>query len=1068
MNKPYFRTAASLLALILAAAFLFSCTPASPSGPETNTPVTEAVEEDFPFPDRAKKRPSGEIDADAESLSTIVIRTAEDLLKIGTDAAHPLDGDYTLAADLDMTTVKNFTPIGGMFSECGIVSGDNVFSGTFDGRGHTIFGLTLRVSSPDRIHAGLFGTVASHDPEDPAVIRNLILQDVTVTAAAAGPASYAALIGQANGYVTLDNIALISGKVDISNDTGDLLGVASLIGQCRTGENTGCTNEGIHITNIFSNLTVIGENNGRTNYTSGLIGRIRGSNLGSLCNVIQLGTVTHEGDKGNAITAGDSGILRNKNIYYPEGAGKDDRSFGSQKTLVAITNASLTFDGDEAWHIERGLPPILGISRDGSLFSALDYLTIPFVGNENINAVTSDFTLPDSILGMELRWLSSNEKVIAIDGRRALVTTPAAGKTGVVLTAYTREEARDFTLQVISATEPSLKADIAGGTLYAMDYPAGTTFTWVIEGMMNNAPVDTVTETEGKLVLTEAMDNCRITLKVTGYDNLVYYYSSLPTLAITSPASIGSLSTKSYAKGALTVYTVAGEEKTEYDGAIEVKIRGNTTAYKPKRPLRLKLEKKTDLFGMGESKHWALLANYNDQANLRNKLAYDLGMALGLSGCESTFVNVIFNGEYQGLYLLCETVRVDEGRVEIFDWEETAEEIASTIAAAEGLSADKKTELAEGMKADLDWITNGKFGGYTLSDYYDTSGFRITGGYLIENDEYYDEASKFITENGMKMQVHSPAALHTSRTMTKYLKGYIQDMEDALYAPDRLSDDGKHYSEYMDMDSFLDFFMVNQFFKNVELFYKSCYMYKDVDGPIVFGPIWDMDWTSGNHVVLGRPAASPTSWEHDESQDREYWYRALYNDPWFMVLLCERWSEIQDEIDAMLTEGELLWERISDEAVLDHEFWKYPQYSAKKEVTMLMGWFGNRQAWMDEQMQSPEKLLSSFGYYIPSERLSAAEVTDAGDRLEITLSVSDTDTIRSCDILVNGTVIGTEEVSDGMVISVDKSLFRESGKYNSIEILGKKANGSYSIVLSRGQHNGSDMADSVCLFHISE
>ncbi len=1074
MNRFLKQAVGTLFAAVL---LLTSCTNVPPAPTETEIPEeTEKNTETsvplpstpvFPIPEGTEKRPTGEIDPDADTLSTIVIRTADDLMKIGTDKDYPLSGDYTLVADLDLSHIENFTPIGGAKSDSGIVSGDAVFSGTFDGRGHTIVGLNISVSTTDRVHVGLFGSVGSKMRTDPAAIRNLILKDVSVTGPALGPAAYGVLMGQASGFVTVDNIAILSGTVEVGVDEGgDLLGAGALIGQCRTELLRNYANTGIHITNIFTNVTVIGNNNGRSNYTSGLIGRIRGSNLGTLSNILQMGSATHEGELSHAISTGDSNAETRENVFYAAGCGTDANQLGVEKSLVALNNASVPLT-DEKWHIERGLPPLLAICYESPLFSSLDFLTLTFMPGETTRSVTSDFILPDTVLDQPVQWLSSDESVLSVNGRQATVTPPALGTTEVTLTAYTESEVRDFVLTVWSDAEVAIVPDLTNNILYAKNYPAGTTFTWIVEEMATNADVDTITETEGKLVLTDAMDNCRITLKVPLYDPLVYYHSSLPTFSINSSASIGSLTKTIYVGGELTIYTVKGQEKTEYDGDLMLKGRGNTTLYRPKKPLRLKLDKKTDLFGMGKSKNWVLLANYNDRANLRNKLSYDFGMSLGLAGCESRFVNLIYNGMYEGLYLLCEPVHVGEDCVDIFDWEEKAKEIAGIIAVAEGLSQGEKDTLVNAMTQNLSWVTTGKARKYTISDYYDMSQLNITGGYLIENDEYYDEASKFTTDHGMLMMAQSPEYLSTNEEMTSYIRGYIQNMEDALFAPNRLSGEGKHYTEYMDTQSLLDFFMVNQFFKNVEVFYKSSFMYKDVDGLLTFGPIWDMDWTAGNHTVLKAMGADPESWQHEESPDREVWFRAVYNDPWFMVLLCERWREIQGNIDEMLTEADALWAEIKDEALLNDTRWKHSSYSIKQEFNMLKTWLINRRTWMNTQMASPDTLLTSLGYYIPSVRLSIASYTETEDGLALTLSVAD-DTLVSCDVLVNGRVIREEAVTDGGVILIDKALLREAGKYNAIELLGKKADGKYNIILPRRGYMGSDMADSACLFYMGK
>jgi len=1065
--------------LALTSFLMFSCTEKNAPSPEAQSttqgrestspfhePETDPAY-DFPYPGKTEIKPDGIVDADADTLTTLVIRTAEDLIKIGNDPDYPLNGDYTLVADLDLSHIKDFTPIGGSFSECGIVSGNNVFSGTFDGRGHTLVGLNISISETDRIHVGLFGSVGSSNSSDPAVIKNLILKDVTVTGPALGSATYAALIGQANGNVIIDNIALLSGKVEIDNESGDILGIGSLIGQCRTRDTTGCTNAGIHVSNIYSNITIIGDNNGRSNYTSGLIGRIRGSSLGTLANIVQLGTVTHEKDLGHAIAAGDSLVIDRRNVYYLDGIGNDENSLGSATSKTALTSGRLVLD-TAMWHSEKGIFPILKSAYESPLFSPLDYLTISFTANGAPNEVKSDFILPNTILGEPVKWMSHDEKVISIKGHNAYVTNSKIGKATVVLTAYTRDASRDFVVQVASSVEPELIRDFSTNTLYAKNYPTESEFTWIIDTMNKGVVVNTITETEGQLPLTDEMLNCRITLKVPGYEALTFYHSSIPTLVITSPLSYNSISSSSYAGGTMTICTTTEYPKTEYSDSIEIKLRGNSTAHQSKRPFRLRLDGQTNLFDMGKSKHWVLLANHFDRSNLRNKLSYDLGMSLGLAGCESTFVNVIFNGQYCGLYQLCEAIRIEEGRVDIYNWDDTADRIANIIAVAEGLDNSKRDILALGLKSDLSWVTEGVYKEYTISDYYDTSTLNITGGYLIENDDYYDERVKFTTTNNVKLQFHGPEKLSSNKEMFNYIKTYIQNMEDALYSPNRLSSEGLHYTDYMDIDSFLDFFMVNQVFKNVELFYKSCYMYKDVDGLLTFGPIWDMDWTAGNHVNLDRTSSRYDCWNHGQSQDREFWFRAVYNDPYFMVLLYERWAEIQSNLDQMMVQLDLLAESIAAEANLNFEYWNYYQNDVDWEVDSLRTWLINRRNWMNEQMKDPATLLSSLGYYIYSEKLFLSEPVVKEDCIEITVTIKGNTNFVAADLLINGKIISREDISDGSVIRIDKSLLRESGKMNSVEILGVRQDGKYSIIENRKGQKGSTMVDSACVFYMSE
>ncbi|MGN1345347.1 MAG: CotH kinase family protein [Eubacteriales bacterium] len=1053
MKKTHstFRSAAAALltAFLLFAPALCSCEKTSPTplaSPEAVSASEPIAEEEAAA---VEKKPDGTVDSDADSVAGIAIRSVTELTKIGKNAKYPLDGDYVLVADLDLSGTK-FTPIGGSASECGIVEGNNVFSGTFDGRGHTIIGLTIDVSAGERVHVGLFGSVGSKTADDPAVIQNLILKDVSVTGTANGPATYGVLCGQVSGSAVIDNISIVSGTLTVENGSGDILGIGSLIGQCRTQTNTGCSNETIHVSNIFTNVEVSGDNNGNAKYTSGLIGRIRASNLGSLKNVLQLGTVTHEGGAGNAITSGDSEVNDLENVYYLAGCGSDYRGIGQAKSYESLCGGNLRLD-DTCWHIEEGMYPLLNDTYESPLFSVLDFVTVTLADGETADKVESSFSLVNEVMGKKITWKSSNETVIQISGATAKVTKPEFGYTDVTLTARADGIMKSFELRVFSGVVGRIERE--GDSLVAKNYPAGVTFKWIVQNASSGATVGTASDKTGTYALTSKDENGMVTLKVEGYDDAVYYNSSLPTIYITSDCAYYDVSKGNYSAANMQIITTPDYADTVYNGEIEIKLRGNSTAYQAKRPFKIKLGDKTDLFGMGENKHWCLLANVFDRTNLRNKLSYDFSMDLGLSGCESMFVNLIYNGEYYGMYEFTEAIRISEGRVEIFNWEEEAEDVAKAIAKKEGLTGTERDELEERLTRDLSWITTDKFGDYTISDYVDTSAYDITGGYLIEDDFYFDEVSKFVTQNEMKLQMKNPEYLYTNKEMSEYLTNYIQDLEDAIYAPNRLNADGKHYSEYMDVPSFIDFWMVNEVFKNVELLYKSCYMYKDAGGLLTWGPVWDMDWAAGNHVNLGGNGGKYNTWWHSESQDREYWYRALYNDPWFVLQLYERWGEIQGNIDTMLAQLEVWNEKIADAAAVDNSRWGY-DWTYKKEVDTLRQWLNDRRAWMDKQMASPETLMESFGYYQTSKNIGITGLYEGTDYYDLYLTVNG-DKIKSADILIDGRVVRTEEITNGGKIRISTSELRGAGLYSSVEILTKDANGNYLTIRKRSGQNGA-------------
>jgi len=416
--------------------------------------------------------------------------------------------------------------------------------------------------------------------------------------------------------------------------------------------------------------------------------------------------------------------------------------------------------------------------------------------------------------------------------------------------------------------------------------------------------------------------------------------------------------------------------------AIEIRGRGNSTWGQAKKPYKIKLEAKADLFGMGENKHWALLANALDRSHLRNVLSYNLSGTLGMIYPKSIHVEVYFNGDYAGVYQLCENIRISKNRVNIYNWENVAEDIAAAIAIEEKLSTGAAARLETSMKENLSWVTTLQFDGYKIADYYDTGEFDISGGYLIEDDEYFDEFSKFRTSNGMDLMIKAPEFAATNDKMMEFIMTYMQDMEDAIYSKTRYNKDGKHYSEYMYVPSFVDFWMVNQAFKNVELLYKSCYMYKDVEQPVVFGPVWDFDWTSGNHMVLNPGSAAPTQWHHNESQDREYWYKALYSDPYFVVLLQDRWWEIRDDLDDMVASMDGYYDYLKEAVGRDNDKWGMGgRWTFEREVNELRDWLTTRLDWMDVQLKLRDPNILGMGADF-TDKIEISVTDESGNALE--------------------------------------------------------------------------------------
>ncbi len=328
-----------------------------------------------------------------------------------------------------------------------------------------------------------------------------------------------------------------------------------------------------------------------------------------------------------------------------------------------------------------------------------------------------------------------------------------------------------------------------------------------------------------------------------------------------------------------------------YEGKTEIRGRGNSTWEADKKPYKLKLDSKADLFGMGKNKHWVLLSNPYDSSLLRNHISYNLAGDMGLEYQKIVWVELVLNGKVVGNYQLCEHIRVDDNRVEITNWEDFAEDAAKAIYDANKatMSKDQRDELIDIMAEDMSWTTSDtvEYNGntYTVSDYIEVPD--INGGYLLEVVRKVEEYT-FATENGSYVCVDTPEVL--SEDMLGSIQGYYQAFENALFAEDfctTYNGETMRYTDFIDIESFAKGFLLNELFENYDFGRTSTWISKEVDGKLVYGPVWDMDntltsttffrWTSLNMSWLKRILSDPVFLQELKKTYFEYRYTAIYD-----------------------------------------------------------------------------------------------------------------------------------------------------------------------------------------------
>lgn len=565
-------------------------------------------------------------------------------------------------------------------------------------------------------------------------------------------------------------------------------------------------------------------------------------------------------------------------------------------------------------------------------------------------------------------------------------------------------------------------------------------YEWTVDGEKREATGSVYQVTEADLEKF-----IQVTVEVTGQREGTYtakmYCSELPVMYITTEAQIQNK--EDYVDGTMSVQrNDAYQDATVYDGDIEIRYRGNTTMGYPKKPYKVKLGEKTDMFGFGKNKHWTLLANYLDGSFMRNSLSYNLSGALGMPYMQSVNVILILNGQYQGLYQFCEQIRVDYdsdgNRVDIYDWESAAEDFAEIIAEANGFSKDDAKDLEEAMLEDLSWAETGVFAykgvDYQLADYEEIQVPPLTGGYLLELDSYYDEISKFTTEQlGQPINMKSPETANSSQELMDYAKKYLDAFETAIQSYDLTASlDGikLSYAQLFDMDSLADYFLVNELFMNEDAMKKSTYMYKDIDGPFFMGPIWDMDWSSDSGVGgSNRPDQWQTLYFNDGAQSRQ-WYKFIIREPYFAQKVRDRYLEIRNTLlEEMVKDGGTIDARAAEletAAGADFAYWGLFGGDYDGQVNRLKSFLKRRLEWMDEQFSSLESLRTSW----QQDALAKTEASCELSEEEVAkISVTAPEGAVRAALLVNGIYMGEASVTgDEAVIMADRESLIEQGR----------------------------------------
>lgn len=408
------------------------------------------------------------------------------------------------------------------------------------------------------------------------------------------------------------------------------------------------------------------------------------------------------------------------------------------------------------------------------------------------------------------------------------------------------------------------------------------------------------------------------------------------------------------------------DTKNHFNGNIAIEFRGSSSQSFPKKSYGFEtkgsdgLDLNVSLLGMPEESDWILYAPYTDKTMIRDVFTYTMDASMGHYSPRCRFVELFVNKSYEGVYVLMEKIKRDKNRVDV-------------------------TKM----------LTT------------DNTGENITGGYIIKIDKTTGDSgsdgwsSTYVNNTKYTYyQYHYPKADEITFDQKYYIKSYVNQMETALYK-EKFTGVG-NYHEFLNDNSFVDFMIINEMAKNVDGYRLSSYLFKDRNGVLNCGPIWDFNLTYGNADYYNGWLTDNFQYQAFLSGDdfqNPFWWKKLMKDPAYVVKLKKRWTWIRKNefsnerinfvVDSLVNE-------LSEAQVRNYQRWTGvlgyyiwpnrfigPTYAS--EVTWMKDWITQRLTFLDREwyynITDNEDLLASGAHSVypnPFDNTVIVRLTNQG------------------------------------------------------------------------------------------